>query len=58
MTDDEKKTLKRLIEERKTEEWIFSKDNDMLMKIKTDIRWNQRSTEAWWSLSLFIRLAR
>ncbi|MBE0634255.1 hypothetical protein IH574_06750, partial [Candidatus Bathyarchaeota archaeon] len=34
MTDGEKETLKRLIEERKTEEWVFSKDNDMLMKAK------------------------
>jgi lipoate-protein ligase A len=34
MTVGEKETLKRLIEEHKTEEWVFSKDNDMLMKAK------------------------
>ncbi len=34
MTASEKKKLEELVEERKTEEWIFSKDNDLLMKTK------------------------
>jgi lipoate-protein ligase A len=36
MTNDEKKNLDRLITERKKIEWIFSKDNDMLMKTKQE----------------------
>ncbi len=36
MTAGEKTTLKRLVEERKKEEWIFSKDNDLLMKAKQE----------------------
>jgi lipoate-protein ligase A len=36
LTDTEKETLERLVEERKTEEWIFSKDNDLLMKAKQE----------------------
>lgn len=34
MVESEREALKNLIELRKTEEWIFSKDNDMLMKKK------------------------
>lgn len=34
LTEEEKGTLDRLVEERKTEEWIFSKDNDLLMKVE------------------------
>lgn len=34
MTESEKTKLAELVEERKTEEWVFSKDNDMLMKAK------------------------
>ncbi|MFC1802647.1 lipoate--protein ligase [Thermoproteota archaeon] len=36
MTENEKKTLERLVEERNTKGWIFSKDNDMLMKVKQE----------------------
>jgi lipoate-protein ligase A len=36
LTENENKTLERLVEERKTEEWIFSKDNDLLMKAKQE----------------------
>lgn len=32
----EKKNLEELVEERKTEEWIFSKDNDLLMKAEQE----------------------
>jgi len=32
LTANEKATLRRLVEARSTEEWIFSKDNDLLMK--------------------------
>ena len=32
LTVDENATLRRLVEARSTEEWIFSKDNDLLMK--------------------------
>jgi len=32
LTAEEKATLRRLVEARSTEEWIFSKDNDLLMK--------------------------
>ena len=32
LTAEEKATLERLVEARSTEEWIFSKDNDLLMK--------------------------
>jgi lipoate-protein ligase A len=32
LTAGEKATLKKLVEARSTEEWIFSKDNDLLMK--------------------------
>ena len=34
MTSSEKDMLSRLVVERKTEEWVFSKDNDLLMKKK------------------------
>jgi hypothetical protein len=34
MTEIEKISLKRLVEERRTEDWIYSKDKDMLMKTK------------------------
>ena len=36
LSEAEKETLDRLVEERKTEEWIFSKDNDLLMKVKQE----------------------
>jgi lipoate-protein ligase A len=36
MTKNEIKTLERLVRKRKTKEWIFSKDNDMLMKIRQE----------------------
>jgi lipoate-protein ligase A len=36
MTESEKKTLEGLVEERKKEGWIFSKDNDLLMKVKQE----------------------
>jgi lipoate-protein ligase A len=36
MTEGEKATLQRLVEERKIEDWIFSKDNDLLMKVKQE----------------------
>jgi lipoate-protein ligase A len=36
MIESEKRKLEELVEERKTEEWIFSKDNDLLMKAKQD----------------------
>jgi lipoate-protein ligase A len=36
MTEKEKMTLMKLVEERKAEDWIFSKDNDMLMKVKQE----------------------
>ena len=36
LTEAEKKTLDRLVEERRTEEWIFSKHNDLLMKAKQE----------------------
>lgn len=36
MTENEKKTLESLVMERKKEEWIYSKDNDMLMKAKQE----------------------
>jgi lipoate-protein ligase A len=36
LTEAEKVSLSNLLEERKTEEWIFSKDNDLLMKAKQD----------------------
>lgn len=38
LTSGEKATLRRLIEARSTEEWIFSKDNDLLMKTGGDAR--------------------
>jgi lipoate-protein ligase A len=36
LTDKEKETLESLVEERRTEEWIYSKDNDLLMKVEQD----------------------
>ena len=36
LTEEEKATLDILVEERKTEEWIFSKDNDLLMKVEQE----------------------
>ena len=36
LTETEKKTLERLVEERKREEWIYSKDNDLLMKTEQE----------------------
>ena len=36
LSDSERDTLSKLVEERKTEEWIFSKDNDLLMKVDQD----------------------
>ena len=36
MTDNEKKMLESLVDERRKEEWIFSKDNDLLMKAKQE----------------------
>jgi lipoate-protein ligase A len=36
ISEAEKATLSRLVEERKTEEWIFSKDNDLIMKAKQE----------------------
>ncbi len=38
LTVKEKKILEELIEERKTEEWIFNKDNDLIMKIGSDAK--------------------
>lgn len=36
LSETEKATLSQLVKERKTEEWIFSKDNDLLMKAKQE----------------------
>ena len=36
LTEEEKETLERLVEVRKTEEWIYSKDNDLLMKAEQE----------------------
>jgi lipoate-protein ligase A len=36
MTEQEKKILEELVKERKTDDWIFSKDNDLLMKVNQD----------------------
>ena len=36
LTDSERDVLSTLVDERKTEEWIFSKDNDLLMKADQD----------------------
>ena len=36
LTEEEKETLERLVKERKIEEWIYSKDNDLLMKAEQE----------------------
>ena len=36
MTKNEKNTLENLVKERKSEEWIFSKDNNLMMKTKQE----------------------
>ena len=38
LTPEENTTLRTLVEARSTEEWIFSKDNDLLMKMGGDAR--------------------
>ena len=36
ISSEEEKILKKLVKIRKREDWIFSKDNDLLMKVKQD----------------------
>ena len=36
LTEAEKESLSKLVDERKTKEWIYSKDNDLIMKSKQD----------------------